>query len=249
MSQTLKSRHKTHQREDGVVIVMGAIWLTSFLVIMAVAIDTVLIVSAVLKVDNAAGYVALATLRTFKDPPINGTYGGSSELDRYNFAVSRGELAGKSSLLMVAPDVVISGDLNIRYAYGLDDYDEASCNCGYQACPNVPYNPCGGGTGVPGSGHPNDWCGFEPTTQVGDLIFGHWKEASAGSPGTFTPANVGQAPNTINAVTVTLRLRDASTSSTLLPFWKMLMGEAKMSLHSTAIAYRNDTSLRYSLVN
>jgi hypothetical protein len=230
---------------------MGALWMGMFVALIALALDTFMIGTAKMHQSSTVEYIALGTLRTLKEPPADGSYIGSNEVDRYNFAINRGALAGAANLPGSSAAQVMSSEIQVRLASGQDDSDE---DCGQGGG-----GPPGGGPGL-GScsenfndegggacGGIDQWCGFESSSPIGSVIFGVYTPASGATAATFVPAAAGASVGGINAVKVRLQLQDPNISKFVLPFGKVLLGDGAVKFQSTAIAII-DAPGKYRLV-
>ena len=212
MSRALPPTSQESQR--GVFIVFGAIVMAAIVATIALALDMYFIANAKLQQNNTAEYVALAVLRTYVEPPQNGAYNGypSDEVSRYNFAIDRGSLLGSAQLLGADAGQISFGDLRV-------------------------YNSKYDGTGgcEPGSIRQSEWCGFQPASDRGSVVFGYVdKSLLQNSQAGFYPIPPGGA-DYANAVKVTLKLTHSS-SPIILPMAKLLLGEQKVQFNSTACA-------------
>jgi hypothetical protein len=215
---------------------MGALWMGMFVALIALALDTFMIGTAKMHQSSTVEYIALGTLRTFKEPPADGSYTGSNEVDRYNFAINRGALAGAANLPGSSAAQVQSSQIQVMPVDMADDED-----CG-QGAPGPP----GGGLGTCGENFNDEgggacggidrWCGFESSSPIGSVIFGVYTPASGATAASFVPAAAGASAGGINAVKVRLQLQDPSISKFVLPFGKVLLGDGAVKFQSTAIA-------------
>ena len=202
----------THTSQRGTIILMAALILTAILSVTALALDTYFISIAKLQQSATSEYIALATLRTFFEPPLNGGYNGnqSDEVSRYNFAIERGALLGATRLLGASGIQLSPSDLRISAGSNKDNSNDCQ----------------------PGSSHRNSWCGFLPASDRGSVIFGSFNPNSSSG---FVPAPPGSA-NSANAVKINLQLAPSS-SPIILPLGKLLLGEGQVRFNSTACAY------------
>ena len=238
--------------ERGVFIVIGALWVSVFLMLTALAIDTFFLATTKLQQGNTVDYLALSALHALKDPPSGATppSGNGYDTTTYNFVIDKAAVVAAASILGSSAAQASASDLHIRFSSGGDDDGEG---CGTDDEGFGGSGPSGGGSsecgGIDnikncGSREVKDkWCGFEGMSEVGSVIFGQYDPGTGG----FTPAPVGGV-GTVNAVRVRLQLKDPSASPLVLPMMKLVLTSGHLMFESKATAYRDGTG-RYMLVN
>ncbi len=212
--------------ERGVFIVIGALWISVFLMLTALALDTFMLATAKVQQGNTVDYLALSALHALKDPPVGAVppSGSQQDVSTYNFVIDRAAVVAAASLLGSGAAQASASQLRVRISSGSDDEGEG---CGFGSDDSVK----------------DKWCGFEGVSDVGAVIFGQYDPVN----GNFVPAALG-AVTTVNAVRVRLQLQDPSESPLLLPMMRLILSSGHLMFESSAIAYRDGTG-RYMLVS
>jgi hypothetical protein len=223
----------TQSGERGVFIVLGALWMSAFLMLTALAIDTYMLATAKLQQGNTVEYMALAGLRALLDPASGATPPAQTGNDplTYNFVIERAVTVAQSPLMGTSHSQVTATQLRVRAATGGDDEGEGCDSGGY-------------GQGSGSESGVDKWCGFEgeAANPVGAVIFGRYDSTT----GKFTPAAPG-AVSSVNAVRVRLALQDPQNAPMVLPMMKLLIGNGSIMFQSFATAVR-DSNGRYRLI-
>lgn len=244
----------TQSGERGVFIVLGALWMSAFLMLAALAIDTYMLATAKLQQGNTVEYMALAGLRALLEPASGAAPPAQTGNDSltYNFVIERAVTVAQSPLIGTSHTQVTATQLRVRAATGGDDEGEG-CDGG-----GTGQQGGGGGEGGHGSGSDfgscglgincesdvDSWCGFESeaANPVGAVIFGRYDSTT----GKFTPSAPGTV-SSVNAVSVRLALQDPQNAPMVLPMMKLLIGNGSIMFQSFATAVR-DSNGRYRLV-
>ena len=249
MNSVPEQRLPNQQGERGVFIVLGALWMSAFLMLAALAIDTYMLATAKLQQGNTVEYMALAGLRAVLDPAPGAAPPPSSggEQHVYNFAIDRAVLVAQSPLMGTSHAQVSASQLYVRPSSGKDDAGEG-CGDDEGDANNSAGREAGGhcvGTDECPESAKDKWCGFEGAGDegLGAVIFGRYDSST----GSFSPAAPGAA-STVNAIKVRLQLQNPQNSPMVLPMMKLLIGNGSIMFQSTATAVKDSNGM-YRLVS
>jgi hypothetical protein len=230
-------------------MVLCSIWIATFLLFTALAIDVFLIGTALLQQRNAADYLALGIVKIYLDPPPGVSCdipGCNSQTDpcisqKYTCAINKAILATNVTMVGKQGPQFYDGDLDIYYNSG-----DPSCvkrglgQQGERECFND------------GHGKEDDdgalvWHGFDPVNvNKGEVVFGHI-DVPVTANSHFVPVDDVNS-GTVNAVFVKLRLQNTAASPMILPFMSLLAPPEMLQFSSSVIAYRDGSTFNLTRI-